>query len=269
MATRKDGRGQTALITGASSGIGMALARRFAKDNFDLVLVARRADKLESLAEELSGLHDIRAKAAPTDLSKPGAAKQLAVSLKRGRTEIDILVNNAGIGEYGRFVDIPAERHQELINLNVSGLTAMLAHFVPPMVARGRGRVLNVASIASFQPVPMLGTYAATKAYVLSLTESLSEELAGSGVTATAACPGITDTHMLDSARKEHEALGRLPSLIVGDAESVADEAFEACMQGEVIRVPGALNQAAMVASRVTPKWLLRRVSGLVARRMS
>jgi uncharacterized protein len=268
MAAPADGKGQTALITGASSGIGIALARRFAKDNFDLVLVARSAGKLETLANELSALHDIRVKAAPADLSKPDAVKQLASSLNRGRKHIDILVNNAGIVEYGPFAEIAPERHQELIDLNVSGLTRMLAQFVPPMVERGRGRVLNVASIASFQPVPMLGTYAATKAYVLSITESLAEELADSGVTVTAVCPGITETNMLHRARKDHEALGLLPSLVIGDPETVADEAFQACMRGEVIRIPGVLNQAAIMASRATPKWLLRRVSGAVARRM-
>jgi uncharacterized protein len=268
MAIKYDGKGQIALITGASSGIGKAMARRFAKHNFDLVLVARSADKLEALADEVSSVHGINAKAVPADLSEPGAAKKLAVSLKRGRHEVHVLVNNAGTTEFGAFVDIPAERHQQLIDLNITGLTGMLAHFVPPMVARGRGRVLNVASIAGFQPVPMLASYAATKAYVLSITEALSEELAGTGVSVTALCPGITATEMLDSARKANTVLADLPGIVVGDAESVANEGFEACMRGEVIRVPGALNQAAMLASRATPKWLLRRVSGAVARRL-
>jgi len=136
------------------------------------------------------------------------------------------------------------------------------------MVARGQGRVLNVASIAAFQPVPSLATYAATKAYVLSLTESLSEELKGTGVSITALCPGITATHMLDSARQASKALTKLPGFVVGSAEAVADESFAACVRGEVIRVPGALNLAAILAARATPKWLLRRVSGAMVRRM-
>jgi hypothetical protein len=144
----------------------------------------------------------------------------------------------------------------------------MLAHFVPPMVARGRGRVLNVASIAAFQPVPSLAVYAATKAYVLSLTESLSEELKGTGVSITALCPGITATKMLSSAKQASKELTKLPGFVVGSAEAVADEGFEACERGEVIRVPGALNQAAILAGRATPKWLLRRVSGAMVRRM-
>jgi uncharacterized protein len=179
-----------------------------------------------------------------------------------------VLVNNAGVLEHGAFVDMRATRHRELIELNVVALSEMLALFVPPMVARGQGRVLNVASIAAFQPVPMLATYAATKAYVLSLTESLSEELQGTGVTVTALCPGITATSMLDAAQATSAELGGLPSMVIGTAEQVADEGFQACMGGEVIRVPGVLNRAATLAGRATPRWLRRRVSGAMVRRL-
>jgi uncharacterized protein len=259
---------RTALITGASSGIGEALARRFANGGWRLVLVARSADKLQALAAALRAAHGIEAWAVPADLAQPDAAAALAAAMKRARRPIDVLVNNAGVLEHGAFVDMPAARHQELITLNIAALTAMLAHFVPPMVARGRGRILNVASVAAFQPVPTLATYAATKAYVLSLTESLAEELQGSGVTVTALCPGITATNMLDSARQASPSLGALPAFVVGSADAVAEEGYAACLQGEVIRVPGALNLAAILAGRATPKWLLRRVSGAVARRM-
>ncbi|MBI3369917.1 MAG: SDR family NAD(P)-dependent oxidoreductase, partial [Burkholderiales bacterium] len=190
----------TALITGASSGIGEALAACFAASGHNLVLVARSADKLKALAKSLATDHGIQAWVAPADLSLPDAAAKLALAMKRARRPIDVLVNNAGVLEHGSFVDMPAQRHQQLIDLNVSGLTAMLAQFVPAMVARGSGRVLNVASIAAFQPVPSLATYAATKAYVLSLSESLAEELRGTGVTVTALCPGITATNMLTQA---------------------------------------------------------------------
>lgn len=268
MARKKDGSDLTALITGASSGIGEALARRFAQGGYHLVLVARSGDKLKSLAATLSAAHGVKTWAAVSDLSQPDAAKKLAASMKRARRPIDVLVNNAGVLAHGSFVDMPAGRHQQLIDLNVAGLTAMLAHFLPPMVARGQGRVLNVASISAFQPVPSLATYAATKAYVLSLTESLSEELKGTGVSITALCPGITATHMLDSARQASKELTKLPGFVVGSAEAVADEGFEACVRGEVIRVPGALNLAAILAARATPKWLLRRVSGAMVRRM-
>jgi short-subunit dehydrogenase len=167
----------TALITGASSGIGEALARCFAADGHALVLVARSAGKLKALAAELEAAHGVKVIVQPADLAAPDAPKALAAALKRKRVVVDMLVNNAGVLEQGAFTGMRPERHQELIALNVAGLTAMLAHFLPSMQQRGFGRVLNVASIAAFQPVPTLATYAATKAYVLSLTESLAEEL--------------------------------------------------------------------------------------------
>jgi hypothetical protein len=267
MPARKIPPAPTALITGASSGIGEALARRFAKEGYALVLVARRADKLRSLAAELAAANGVPAVVQPADLTRPGAAQALASALKRKRVEVDVLVNNAGVLEQGAFCAIGAGRHQQLIDLNVSALTAMLAAFLPGMRERGCGRVLNVASIAAFQPVPTLATYAATKAYVLSLTESLSEELKGSGVTVTALCPGITATPMVDHATAANSKLSRLPRFLVGDAETVADEGVRACLRGDVIVVPGVFNLAGVLAARATPKWLLRAVSGAVARR--
>ena len=143
----------------------------------------------------------------------------------------------------------------------------MLAQFVPPMVARGHGRILTVASIAAFQPVPSLATDAATKAYVLSLTESLSEELLGTGVTVTALCPGITATHMLAAASAASPALAKLPAFVISDVDAVANSGYQACMKGEVIDVPGVLNQAATLAGRVAPKWLLRSMTGVIGRK--
>lgn len=262
------GSGRTALVTGASSGIGEALAARFAEGGFDLVLVARSADKLEALAAKLASVHGVKTWAVPADLAQPGAAQELAAAMKRARRRIDVLVNNAGVMENSAFVATSAQRHQELIDLNVSALTAMLAAFVPAMVERGEGRVLNVASIAAFQPVPSLATYAATKAYVLSLTESLAVEVAASGVTVTALCPGVTETPMVQGARKANAELGKLPGFVVGNAEDVAREGYDACLRGEVIRVPGVLNQAATLAARATPKWLMRRLSGAMVRGM-
>jgi len=254
------------MVTGASSGIGEALAGQFAAGGYDLVLVARSADKLASLAKKLSSRHKVAAHVEAADLSRRGAAKKLAASLKRQGIAVDVLVNNAGILEPGSFVDIPATTHQDLIDLNVSGLTAMLGCFLPPMVERGRGRVLNVASIAAFQPVPKLATYAATKAYVLSLTESLSEELAGSGVSVTALCPGITATNMVSKAQQKNQGLTKIPGIFIGDVDDVARQGYRACLKGEVICVPGVVNLAATVSSRAMPKWLLRRVSGIVGR---
>ncbi|MEO7852654.1 MAG: SDR family oxidoreductase [Rubrivivax sp.] len=256
-----------ALVTGASSGIGEALAACFARDGHDLVLVARSKDKLQALASQLESAHDVKVIVLAADLSLPGAVAALAASLKRRRLVVDMLVNNAGVLAHGAFCDIDPQRHQQLIDLNIGALTSLLAQFVPGMRERGFGRVLNVASIAAFQPVPTLATYAATKAYVLSLSESLAEELRGSGVTVTALCPGITATQMLDTATLGSEALSRLPAFLIGDVQNVAMQGYLACMRGEVIQVPGVLNRMGTLAARATPKWLLRKLSGEITRR--
>ena len=261
----------TTLITGASSGIGEALAHCFAEAGHHLVLAARNGGKLRKLADKLVRRHGIVAMVHVADLSKPGAAVRLAATLKRRRCAVNVLVNNAGVLAQGSFVGMGLETQRQMIDLNITGLTSMLTAFVPGMVARAArgsvGRVLNVASIAAFQPVPTLATYAASKAYVLSLTESLSEELKDSGVTVTALCPGITATHMLSAAKRTNAKVRQLPDFLVGDVDEVAREAFEACMRGDVICVPGAINRAAMIASRSTPKWLVRRLGGMLGRK--
>ena len=256
-----------ALVTGASSGIGEALAHCFAAAGHDLVLVARSADKLRDTATQLESRYAVEALVLPCDLSAPDAVAKLATSLKRRRRLPDVLVNCAGVLEQKSFLRMEPGAHQAIIDLNISALTAMLSYLLQQMVARGSRRVLNVASIAAFQPVPLLATYAASKAYVLSLTESLSEELKGSGVTVTALCPGITATPMLRNAAQANQQLNRLPGFLVGDVDDVARQGFEACMKGDTICVPGVVNRAAMLASRSTPKWLVRRVGGLMARR--
>ena len=259
--------GRTALVTGASSGIGEELARCFAGGGFDLVLVARSADKLKALADELQTAHGVTVRVQPADLCAPGAAANLAGALQRKRVTVDVLVNNAGVMEQAVFCDTPAARHQEMIDLNVSALTAMLAAFVPGMRERGWGRVLNVASIAAFQPVPSLATYAATKAYVLSLSEALSEELKGSGVSVTALCPGVTATPLIDSGPASSDvSLSNLPAFMIGKAADVAAQGYQACIYGEAVRVPGWLNLVASLASRAMPRWLVRGVGGAAVR---
>jgi uncharacterized protein len=255
----------TVLVTGASSGIGEALARNFAAGGRDLVLVARSEDKLRRLARALKAQAEVNVRVEVADLSRRGVAKKLAATLHKAGIEVDILVNCAGVLEHGHFAEMSASAHQDLIDLNVSGLTDMLRYFLPPMIERGKGRILNVASIAAFQPVPSLATYAATKAYVLSLTESLSEELAGTGVSITALCPGITATEMVAKAKEKSQGL-KIPGFVVGDVEAVALQGYRACLKGDVICVPGAVNLAATLTGRATPKWLLRRISGVMGR---
>ncbi len=257
----------TALITGASSGIGETLAGCFAAAKHDVILVARSEGKLKALAEKLAAKHGVVVSVQPADLSQPGAAEKLLAALSRKHTCVDVLVNCAGVLEQGAFTAIDAAKHQAIIDLNISGLTAMLSAFVPGMVERGRGRVLNVASVAAFQPVPTLASYAASKAYVLSLSESLAEELRDTGVTVTTLCPGITATNMLTQAAGANDKLGQLPGFLIGEVQDVADMAFAATMRGDAICVPGVINQVAMIASRGTPKWLVRRIGGLIGRK--
>jgi short-subunit dehydrogenase len=260
------------LITGASSGIGEALAHCFAQAGHRLVLVARGGDKLQALASALAQQYGVDATVQVADLTDPGAATTLLAKLTRKRCAVNVLVNNAGVLSQGRFVDMSSITHQQMIDLNLVALTRMLSAFLPGMVARAAagvpGRVLNVASIAAFQPVPSLATYAASKAYVLSLTESLSEELQGTGVTVTALCPGITATPMLVGAKASNAKVSQLPEFLIGEVHDVARQGFEACMNGEVICVPGVINRAAMVASRGAPKWLVRHFGGWLGRKV-
>ena len=189
--------GEWVLVTGASAGIGRELARAFASCGCDLILSARNEGALAALARELVATHAVRAKTMPADLSLPGAAEAIAEALEGASVEVGVLVNNAGVIFEGDFADITLDDHLRLLQINVVALTSLTRLFIPPMLKRGAGRILNVASIAAFMPIPRLAAYAAAKAYVLSLTESLSEELRGTGVTATALCPGFTDTAMV------------------------------------------------------------------------
>lgn len=257
---------EATLITGASGGIGEALAGEFAKGGSNLILVARSKDKLEAIAARLMDEHGIAAIALPADLSRPNAGRKLFEAVIAKGVHVETLVNNAGVLEMGAFADISTKRHLELTHLNVTTLTELTSLFVPGMVERKDGHILNVASIAAFQPIPSLATYAATKAYVLSLTESLSEELKPHGITATALCPGMTATDMVASAKESNETAAKIPDFMVSDVAGVAAEGYAACMKGEVIRVPGMVNLAAAVAGRASPRWLVRAVSGALGR---
>lgn len=259
--------GHGVLVTGASSGIGAALARCFARDGHRVLLVARRAGRLQALAERLARDHGARAEVWPADLAAPGGVDALVDALRRKRRRVDILVNNAGVLTLGAFARQSPAQARAMVELNVAVPTALMARLLPGMLRRGFGRVLNVASVAAFQPLPTLATYAATKAYLLSLTESLAEELRGRGVTVTALCPGITATGMLDGAAAHDARLAELPGFVVGDVDAVAEAGYRACLAGEVFVVPGLVNQAATLASRGMPRALLRRVAGAFARR--
>jgi short-subunit dehydrogenase len=255
-----------ALVTGASAGIGEALATELAASGYDLVLVARRTGKLRSVAKRLQDKYAIEAHVRTADLLEAGAAVRLARRLEREGLAVDVLVNNAGLLEAGYFTAMDKEALRRMVQLNTGTLTDLLAEFVPPMRKRGSGRVLNVASIAAFQPVVGLAAYAATKAYVLSLGEALGEELRGSGVTVTTLCPGITDTSMIAHAADDAPGFGELPRVVIGSPEDVARAGVRGLLRGDPIVVPGVLNRASTLLADNLPRWLRRRLMGALAR---
>lgn len=259
---------QRALITGASAGIGEALAIEFARNGHDVVLVARSADKLEALAKRLRTAHGIHAAALCADLLEPGAPERLLQELGLRSLDIGILVNNAGILEAGPFGDMPTTRVLELVQLNVAALTELISGFVPRMIAAGGGRVLNVASVASFQPIAGLAVYAASKAYVLSLTEALSEELRDKRVTFTALCPGFTDTAMVKGAQAGSKGGLNIPAIMLSSPTDVARAGYRALMAGRVIEVPGAMNRLASSWVQYQPRWLVRGLTGRMGRQV-
>ena len=248
-----------ALITGASSGIGAELARVFSAEGYDLVVTARRERLLQALADELADRSEVHI--AVVDLSKARAPQQLARTVSDLGLQIDVLVNNAGVIETVPLLQTPTARITNLINLNVRALTELTHLYGTMMVERGYGRILNVASVAAFQPVPGMSVYAASKAFVLSLTESLSEELHGTGVTVSALCPGPTRTEM--AAAFEQEAFA---DWFLADARTVAREGFDACRSAQVIRIPGIANQALVNWSHFQPRWLVRALGGFASR---
>ena len=255
----------TALVTGASEGIGREIARVFASERFDVVLVARSRDKLEALAGELSSQHGVGAEAIPADLSRAGAAEELFAETRRRGLHADVLVNNAGVMEFGSFVDTPIERLATMVSLNVGAFTLLTRLYMEPMIVARYGHLLNVASTGAFLPMPSLAAYAATKAYILSLSEALSEELHDTGVTVTVCCPGFTHTHMSDQIPGIERLKGVAP---LWEPAEVARAAFDACIHDRVVSVPGLANKVALGVLGSSPRWLVRKLGGAIGRRV-
>lgn len=225
----------TTLITGASSGIGRELARLFARDKNDLVLVARNQRKLDELARELRNRHGVEVMVMVADLSTPAAAAHIVDQLARESTHVDILVNNAGTQVYGLFAKAEAEQLLHMIQVNMTSLTHLTKLLLPGMLDHGRGKILNVASTGSFGPGPLNAVYCASKAYVLSFSEAIAAELAGSGVTVTALCPGATNTEFVTRHGLENVRL--FQNMI--SAERVAEIGYEALMNNRPVVVAG------------------------------
>ncbi len=238
-----------ALITGASSGIGADLARAFHAGGHQVVLVARRRDRLDAVAAELGR----GARVFVADLADPATPSKLLAEIG----PVDVLVNNAGFGAAGRFAELDLAMQLRLVQVNISALTALTHMFLVPMRARGRGRVLNVASTAAFQPLPGLAVYAATKAYVMSLSEALWSELDGSGVTVTCLCPGATGTEFADVAGMQATRLFRHAM----ESSRVAQLGYAATMAGKRLVIAGAGNRFMKLGTRFVPHGLVLRIA--------
>ncbi len=245
-----------ALVTGASAGIGRDLAHGLARRGFHVILTARREAELQALAQELQNRYGGQHPVIPADLSQPDAPKRLADQVQAAYP-LQMLVNNAGFGVYGPFAAASTEALLDMVRVNVLALTELTRRFLPGMLERRKGAILNVASIAGFQPGPQLAAYGATKAYVRSLTEALSEELRGSGVTATALCPGPVQTEFATVAGMADSALFSGPS--VRPSQEVAERGIRAALRGERIAIPGFLNRLLITAGYFTPQPLLLR----------
>ena len=263
---RGEGKGKTALITGASAGIGRSLAFEFAAHGFDLVLVARSTDKLERVAKEARERYGVEAVVEPLDLLDPEAPRRLFDDLARRRIPIEVLVNNAGLLEHGWFQDMPVDRIDDLVSLNIRALTVLARLFLDPMVAGGGGRILNVASIAGFFPSPSMAVYGATKAYIISLSEALAEELRDTGVTVTALCPGFTTTDMIGEIEGADSLAEQVPKSIIMEPDAVAQDGYRACMEGVPVRVPGVPNQLAVRVLGWQPRGVVRSLFGALER---
>ncbi|HVN28562.1 MAG TPA: SDR family oxidoreductase [Candidatus Binataceae bacterium] len=249
----------TALITGASSGLGEEFARQLARENNDLVLVARREDRLKAVAAEALKLGASKVEVIASDLGQPDAAVKLHQEVGRRSIEIECLVNNAGFGTHGIFHKMPLEREIEEIDLNITALVSLTRLFIDSMVARRRGTIINVASTAAFQPVPYMATYAATKAFVLNFSEAVALEVKGAGVTVMALCPGPTRTEFQGTAGVETSSF---PSFAYMDAKTVVAQALASAKRGKSVRINGILNQVMAQSNRFSPRAITARIAG-------
>lgn len=245
---------QTALITGASGGLGLAFAHKFAENNYNLVLVARSEDKLRQLASDLQSAHGITARVLPGDLTDADLPATLHSTLQDEGVAVDVLVNNAGFASYGLFHELDLQRELNMIQLNIAALTHLTHRFLGDMVARDQGRILNVASTAAFLPGPLMAVYYASKAFVLHFSEALANELKGTGVTVTTLCPGPTRTGFQSRADMEESKLVQNGLM---DARTVAEAGYQGLLKGQAIVVPGLMNKINITLPRFLPRGLV------------
>ena len=249
---------EPALITGASAGIGRALATRFARAGHDVILVARREAKLREVADALESRHGIAASVVVQDLAEPDGPEQLYDTVQDRDLEVAVLVNNVGIGTQGRFTDIDLDSERDQLQLDVVTPTVLSKLFGREMVERGHGKILNVASSAAFQPGPFMAVYYASKAYVLSFSEAIAEELRAEGIRVSVLCPGPVATEFQERAAMTDTPLGSGP---MQDVETVAEAGYEGLMDGSTVIVPGLANKLLYHSVRVLPRPLVRKTA--------
>jgi short-subunit dehydrogenase len=243
---------KTALITGASSGIGYELSKVFAKNGYNLVLVSRNTEKLKTISGEIQKQHDVQVKVISKDLGKSTAPQELYDEVTADGIHIDVLVNNAGIGTYGKFVETGTEQQMDLIQLNITSFTLLCRLFGADMVKRGSGGILNVASTAAFQAGPLMSTYYASKAYVLLFSEAIKNELKPDNVTVTVLCPGPTQTEFFKRNDMIGTGLERSPHIM--SAARVAEIGFSGLLKGKTIVIPGLINKVLAFSVRLVPR---------------
>jgi uncharacterized protein len=253
----------TVVITGASSGIGTELARQLAERGYNLVLVARRRERLEELAGTLRARHGVAADVDDTPMGDPDARKRLLASMHDNERAVVGLCNNAGFATYGRLQDNDPEREQEEIRVNVEAVHHLTRGVLPGMLERGEGAILNLASVAAFQPLPYQATYAATKAFVLAFSEAVHADLRGTGVSCTALCPGPTRTEFVDVAQM-HGLEAQAPGFLWQSAEDCARDGIEGMLEGRRTVVPRITNKVSANAGRLTPRSVLLPVVRLI-----
>lgn len=261
-----DSTPQTALITGASGGIGYELAKLFARDHYNLMLVARSGDRLNQVAAELEGQFGIKVKTVALDLAATPAPRFLFDQLQREAVAVDVLVNNAGFGVLGEFATMAEEEVLGQIHLNITALTHLTRLFLPGMLVRRGGKIMNVASTAAFQPGPLMAVYYATKAYVLSFTEALANEVTGTGVVVSCFCPGATDTNFQKRAGMENSRLFKKIGAM--NVEAVARDGYRGLMAGRTVVISGVQNWLVAESVRFAPRKLVTAVSRWVAEKV-
>ncbi len=248
-----------ALITGASSGIGLELARLCAKGGHDIILVARRKEKLEELGKYLSGMYGVRSEVVVADLIDPAAPRAIYEATEKLGLGVDVLINNAGFGQWGLFGRADLSRQLEMIQVNITALTELTRLYLPRMVSQRKGRILNVASLAGFLPGPLMAVYYASKAYVLHFSEAIGNELKGTGITVTALCPGPVPTGFAEVAGSGGSTLNATPGVM--EAGPVAAAGYQGMMRGKAVIIPGMQNKISALSLRIAPRWLARHIA--------